>query len=212
MLALSITPREAAAAAGDPVPGADVSLEQIPGGIAFHPAVPECTVPNTVVEGGLIPACGPARTFNQLAGSPPNGWIFRAKTKVKLAMKPGKNKVVDPLNPLTDAADVSINLKMGGIEDSFGPVSSGPGTLFIVVRTSLDDRAGGSMTMVDFPFFFGFTVAGGKASLKTSLNVQLNLLGQPGLPGSFSMLLVDAQILDPNGNQFAAPGGGIAIP
>jgi hypothetical protein len=213
MLVLSVTSREAAAAAGDPIPGVDISLEQVPGGFTARVVpcgAPGGNVPNTTTQSGY-PACAPAETFHQQAGSPSGGWVHRADTSVKLKMKPGKNKTVDPLNPLTDVADVNVQLSMKGIEDAGGP-ATGPGNLALLVRPSIDDRVGGSMTLVDLPLSISFDVIAGKAKLKTSLNAALNHISQAGLPGSFSIEVIDASIEDPNGNQFVGPGVAIALP
>jgi hypothetical protein len=61
-------------------------------------------------------------------------------------------------------------------------------------------------TVVDFPAGFQITVVDGKSKLKTSANVLLNTIGQPGLPGCSSIELISVTVVDPNGNTFANLG------
>jgi hypothetical protein len=164
-----------------------------------------CTAPDTTTDGG-IPACSGIQTFNEQAGSPATGWLFTAQSKVQLKMKAGPNKVVDPLNP-PDSADLSLQLKMKGVNDVGGP-ALGTGTLALVLRISLVDRVGGPMTLVDQLFNVGIPVFQGKAKVKTSVNALLNSLGSKGLPTAFSAEIVSAQILDSNGNAIQSSENG----
>lgn len=65
---------------------------------------------------------------------------------------------------------------------------------------------GTPQTVVDFPAGFQVTVVDGQAKMKTSANVLLNTIGQPGLPGCSSIELISVTIVDPNGNTFANIG------
>jgi hypothetical protein len=102
---------------------------------------------------------------------------------------------------------------MRGVVDAAGP-ASGSGTLATVARATIRDRQGTpgttlddvTMTVVDFPAPFIFTLDDGSASLKTTANTFLNGIGQPGLPECSSVSLVDVAIIDENGNRFAEMG------
>ena len=191
--------------------------------------------PNTTTEGG-VPACQPPGTFHQQAGSPNGGWMWdEGKGSGSVQFKASKNKVENILNPVPNSADLAIQLSLAGVIDETGPAGPAFGTLATVARATLEDRSGpgecadgvnenasctvdsecpGSicedfgtpMTVVDFPAGFQITVVDGKSKLKTSANVLLNTIGQPGLPGCSSIELISVTIVDPNGNTFANLG------
>jgi hypothetical protein len=166
---------------------------------------PGGNTPNATTEGG-VPTCKPPETYHEQAGSPGGGWTWdELKGKGDVTFKASKNKVVNPNNPPADTADLAVQLKMSGILDDIGP-ANGPGTLATVARATLKDRVGGDMTVVDFPAGFAIQAVDGKISKKTSANVLLNGIGQPGLPGCSSIEVVSVNIVDPNGNAFANMG------
>ncbi len=166
---------------------------------------PGGNTPNTTTEAGIA-SCAPVETFNEDAGSPANGWVWGPPSFGSVKLKASKNKIVDPLNPPANSRDLIVSLNLEKIFDAHGVVANAPGTLAIVLRTTFDDRVGGEMTVIDYPFNFAFTVQGGQASLKTTVNALLNGMGKPGLPGCTSIEIVSAHVLDENGNPFATLG------
>jgi len=166
---------------------------------------PGGNVPNDTTQGG-VPSCSPPETFNEQAGSPPNGWLWNiGKGFGTVRLRPTNNKVISILNPPGDTKDIAIKMTLRGVVDAAGP-ASGPGTLATVARATFDDRANGDMTVIDFPAPFPFTLSNGSASLKTSANVLLNGIGQPGLPPCANIEVVSIGVFDENGNQFANLG------
>ena len=219
----------------------------------------------------------------QQAGSPGGGWTWdEKKGQGKVTFKAAKNKVVSPLNPVPNSADLSVQLSLSGVLDETGPAGPANGSLATVARATLEDRTGNGycekgtvcvgggndgavceedsecpggactsdsctaqgictggandlalcevdsecpggvctdqcpegdcidigtpMTVVDFPAGFPITVVDGKSKIKTSANVLLNGIGQPGLPGCSTIEVVSVTIVDPNGNTFANLG------
>lgn len=165
--------------------------------------------PNATTEGG-VPTCQPPETFNQKAGSPASGWLWdEAKGQGAVAIKSSPVPLVVPpnnvLNPPGDTTDLAVAVKLKGVLDAAGP-ASGTGALATVARATLDDRAGGSMTVIDFPAAFPLTLTAGAGKLKTSADALLNGIGQPGLPGCTSIETVSILVTDENGNTFANVG------
>ncbi len=161
--------------------------------------------PNTTTEGG-DQACAAPETFNDLDGSPSDGWHWGPGASGQLGAKPGTNKVVHPNNPPGDTADILLTMTLSGILDGTGGPASGPGAITALARTTFDDRDLGDLTLIDFPALFPFTLTAGKVKHKTSANAALNNLGQPGLPLCSSLEFLDLQIFDANSNAFAAAG------
>ncbi len=159
--------------------------------------------PNTSTEGG-VPACKPPETFNEaFGGFPPTGWTWdettgQGQVQFKSAV------AVPPITP-ADSMDLTVKLKVKGVLANVGP-ASGPGTLTAIARVTLDDRASGDMTIVDYPAQFPFTLTDGKVSTKTSVDAALNGIPQPGLPHCSSLELLFVAINDSNNNQFASTG------
>ncbi len=192
---------------------------------------PGGNTPNSTTEGG-VPTCAPPQTFHEQSGSPAGGWLWdEAKGQGKVQFKAAKNKVVSPLNPVPNTADLAVQASMSGVLDENGPAGPSSGTLATVARATLEDRGGvcaggpnagaacstnsqcpGSfcdgtpMTVVDFPAGFALPMSGGKAKIKTSANVLLNGIGQPGLPGCSTIEVVSVTVTDPNGDTFANIG------
>lgn len=165
--------------------------------------------PNTTTEGG-VPTCQPPETFNEQAGNPASGWRWDEGAGAGTVAFKASNKplVVPPnnvLNPPGDTTDLAVAVKLKGVLDAAGP-ASGTGALATVARATLDDRAGGSMTVIDFPANFTLPLAAGAAKVKTSADALLNGIGQPGLPPCTSIETVSVTVLDENGNTFANLG------
>jgi hypothetical protein len=180
--------------------------------------------PNTNTEGG-VPTCQPPETFNEQQGSPTNGWLWtETKSQGKVAFKakavctavstgttlPACNPA-SPLNTGPPAsADLEVKLDLKAVEDALsaplGDGANGPGSMSTVARATLNDRAGGDMTVIDFPADFPFALVDGKAKLKTSADSLLNAISQPGLPPCSSIEVVSIIIEDENGNGFASMG------
>jgi len=169
--------------------------------------------PNDTTEGG-VNSCSPPETYNQQDGTPPNGWQWdETKASATVVFQAAKNKIVSPLDPPDDTADLAVSLKMKGIVDAAGP-ASGPGTLSTLSRATFRDRQGTPnnhgddvpMTVIDFPAPFGFGLLNGSINMKTTANTLLNGIGQNGLPKCTSIELVDVAVVDENGNRFADIG------
>jgi hypothetical protein len=167
--------------------------------------------PNSTTEGG-VPSCKPPQTFNEQAGSPPNGWQWdetkgQGSVQLKASKKPlnGDSASGNPNNPAGDTTDVKVTLKLKGVIDALGPVNAN-GSLSTVTRATFDDRMNGDMTVVDFPASFAFTLTNGKGTLKTSADTVLNAIPQPGLPHCASLESIAIAVLDANTNTFATTG------
>ncbi len=126
-------------------------------------------------------------------------------SEASVSFKSAKNKLVGPLNPVPNTADVAVQVKGKGISDAAGLVD-GTGTLATLARTTLEDRASGDMTLIDFAVPFTLTVTGGKISVKTSANAVLNTTFGTSLPGCTAIEVISFKILDENGTIFASSG------
>jgi hypothetical protein len=163
-------------------------------------------VPNTTTEDGR-PACKPPETFNMLFGTPTSGWLWDELTgQGQVQLKSSRTFPPNPLNP-PDSADTSILLKLKGVVDGTGARIDGrSGFLYFIVRTTLNDRAGGNMTMIDIPLGVPFEMHEGHTTLKASIDGILNAGDQPGLPHCSSIEIIDVSVLDDNGARFADAG------
>ena len=163
--------------------------------------------PNTTTEGN-VPTCKPPETYNEQAGSPPTGWQWdEEKGQGQVQLKASKVPPVNILNPPGDTTDIAVKCKLKGVVYA-GNVPAGPATGFLatVARATFDDRAGGDMTVVDFPANFPLPISDGKVNVKTSADVLLNGISQPGLPHCSSIETVSVTVTDENGNTFANVG------
>jgi hypothetical protein len=191
--------------------------------------------PNTTTEGN-VPTCKPPETYNEQAGSPPTGWTWdEEKGQGQVQLKASKTPPVNILNPVGDTTDLAVKCKAKGIVYSGGsacdggandaavctdasecpggecaevniPAGPASGFLATVARATFDDRAGGDMTVVDFPANFPLPISDGKINVKTSADVLLNGISQPGLPHCSNIETVSVTITDENGNTFANVG------
>ena len=160
-------------------------------------------VPNSSTETGE-PGCQPAETYNEEAGNPPTGWLWGKRGRASMSLRSASNKISGPLNP-PNTADVAVHVSLRDIEDANG-YASGTGTLSILCRTTFEDRAGGDMTMIDFPVPFPLALVAGAAGITTSFNAILNTSFGSSLPGCTSLEIIDAMILDENGTPFGKAG------
>ncbi len=172
-----------------------------------RPVVP--LVPNAVNEDG-DPSCTPILAFNEQAGSPVSGWVLE-EGGAELELKPGGNKIVDPLNPVGTSGDVFVKLKMKGVVDGNGDPVTATGSISLWVRQQRRDRSNGDTVDRDRHYSIPLPVQSGKAKLTTSLNAILNANGDHGLP-VFAMEILSVDLLDSNGNSFGAQGYGIKEP
>ncbi len=165
---------------------------------------PGGNTPNTTTDGG-VPACSPVQTYNERAGSPQSGWLWReAGSKGDLTL----------YQRCKGAADVGIKLTMSGIVDGTGALVNGTGALVIGMRFTLHDPSNGDMMTGTIPVTAGFTVLGGTAKLLTSVNAFFAENELPPLPNGVSVefLGLDTsdnpllEVRDQNGNPFARPG------
>lgn len=161
--------------------------------------------PNTTTEGN-VPACSPP--FTQAEYDVDHSWRWNELVGLgRLDLKAASTFPSDPLNPPGNSADVTVLLKMKGIVDSTGfPVDGRSGNLFILARITMDDRAHGDMTTLDFPASTPFDVVQGKVKLKTSMDVMLNAVPHPGLPTCTSVEIVAVGVNDDTGALFASAG------
>jgi len=171
-------------------------------------------VSNSTTEGG-VPSCAPPETFNDKNGGHPTGWMWdETKGAANVSFKAAKNKIVSPLDPPGDTADVAVSLKLAGIVTDAGPANSN-GVLSTLSRATFRDRQNTPgdhtddkpMTVIDFAVPFSVTVVEGKGKVKTTANATLNgTFGQKGLPHCTSIEVLDISINDVNGNRFASLG------
>jgi hypothetical protein len=169
---------------------------------------PGGNTPNSTTEGG-VPTCKPPQTFHEKNGNQAGGWLWGPSSKGDVTFKAGKNKINPTNDPAVaaDSGDLYITLKMSGIVDNTTLPASGNGSLSTVARATLKDRANGDMTVVDFPAGFGITAVSGKINRKTSANdLLVNVIGQPALPSCSSIEVVDVNVIDENGDNFARMG------
>jgi cysteine-rich repeat protein len=162
---------------------------------------PDGNPSNATTETGTVPACFPAETYNEAAGSPSGGWHWGPYSKAKVLI----------FNRCKGAGDVAIKLSMNGITDGGGVLLSGDGTFALSTRLTLMDPVDGEMTAVDLPLSFGFTIVGGATKMVTSLNAMLAVGMLPPLPNGVIVELAPSphgllEIRDSNGNPFARPG------
>jgi len=170
--------------------------------------------PNTFNESGSVPTCAPPETFNQQANPPlglASGWRWDEVNSIGRvrfsALKFGPSNI---LNPPGDTVDLKVVVRLRGVIDN-GGFATGSGFLATLARATINDRKPDgpgttSMTVVDFPVNFPISLSGGKATLKTTADAQLNALGLSGLPPCTSIEIVDLLISDENGNVFANVG------
>ncbi len=163
--------------------------------------------PNTTTEGG-IPACTPPETFDQLSGNPAHGWRFdRSKGIGQVQLNASRAFPVSPLDPPDNSADVRVRLKLSGVLEPLGP-ASGTGRLLMIFRMTLDDRAVGDTTVVDFPIQSDVPLVAGNARVQTTLDAILNAppYNLPGLPKCSNLELLYVAVDDPNGDTLATAG------
>jgi hypothetical protein len=191
---------------------------------------PGGNIDNSMTEGG-IRSCAPPpspQTFNQKnpAGEP-SGWrwnqtpgVTSTRGLINIDPRPApacvQNDSVYPpacpgvppsLNPLGDTTDLRVRMRLHNVIATDSPTgATGPGTLHILARTTLDDRMAGDMTLTDFAADFPFSLTAGQTNLKTSFDALLNALPMPGLPHCTSTEVVTISVLDENGSVFAVPG------
>jgi hypothetical protein len=147
--------------------------------------------PNATTESG-IPSCFPAETFNEMAGSPANGWLWGPKSRADVSLK------------VTDG-DLAIGLRVNGVWNSNGPATA-TGHFSAVLRLTIADPVGG-MTVIDLPVGFPLPLTNGKGTLKTTLDSAIATL-VPGwhLPSCSQIEILTFLVSDPNGSWFATPG------
>lgn len=192
--------------------------------------------PNSTTEGGVPTCKPAATYNEQAGSPPTGWQWNERKAQGQVQFKASKRPPVNVLNPPGDTTDLAVKVKMKGIvydngsscdgganNDAFCTVASecpagtcvenpgipaGPTTGFLatVARATFDDRTGGDMTVVDFPANFPLLVADGKINVKTSADVLLNGISQPGLPHCSNVETVSIMVLDENGNTFANVG------
>jgi hypothetical protein len=170
------------------------------------PAPAVCHGANDWTDIGIA-SCKPPKTFNELAGSPPGGWMWGPNSSGSISFKPTKNKIVSPLNPPPNTADVEVRITLDDIRDVNGPIGLSTGVAIPERRTTYEDRSGGDMTVIDMPIpSFPVTVVNGRARVRTSANVILNSVPVKGVPGCTSLELVGFTLTDGNGHSFASLG------
>ena len=175
---------------------------------------PGGNIPNGYANGGsTIPVCVPAQTRNEQAGNgppAPGGWQWGPKGTGSLSFKAGKNKIIDPDDPLLNppgSVDLFISVKLSGVENDSGISHLEPGRVGTLSRATIIDRTSGQLeTVIDFPTGFGIVTNNGKVNKKTSATEILNGLGQSALPGCSNIELVDVRVKDPNSVVFAGIG------
>jgi hypothetical protein len=139
--------------------------------LAMVPAYEGCNepgggTPNTTSEGG-IPACAPPRTeYQHIGGNALNAWVWGPTTYAKVEVnastypKPPADPN-DPLNPVGDTSDIQVKLWVRDVMNDGAGFANSTGELCMVARMTIDDRANGDQTWVDFPACFSVTLMGG---------------------------------------------------
>jgi hypothetical protein len=166
--------------------------------------------PNSTINGGAVGSCQPPETYATQQGTDlTTGWHFDPlKGQGAVQFKAAKAGPTGGVNSdLTADADVVGKVKLKGIVSQGGiPVDAESGTLATVSRATLDDSAGGPMTVVDFPLQITFSMVGGKTSTKFSADAKLDAGGLSGLPHCTSIETIDTTLLDVDGTTFARVG------
>jgi hypothetical protein len=85
---------------------------------------------------------------------------------------------------------------------------SGNGNIQLILRATTEDYQFGDMTIIDFPFGFGFTLNGysGTVSVTKKVGDLLLSLSQPRSSDCTTLEVVSIAVRDPNGTLFAVPG------
>lgn len=163
-----------------------------------------CQPGNSATDIG-VRSCQPPQTYNELVGSPSNGWLWGPESSGTVSFKAATNRLVGGINP-PDTVDVAVRIDLRNIRNAGGLVD-GVGVLSPGRRTTFKDRAGGPMTVVDLEFpSFRVPVEQGRAHVRTSANVVLNEAAIAGPPGCTSLEMRQLQLLDENGVPFGVPG------
>ncbi len=166
--------------------------------------------------------CGSGITFpsSNTAGSsgtpgctPPTPYSsFLFSDKGKCSIK-SSAKLESPCGTGTpgDCSNLTLQAKCGGITNADGvtPISGSGWALNTLARTTLNDKANGDQTIIDFPAQFTFDPANkGKLKLKSDTHTLLLLLFGPGneLAACTSLETLSVKIVDPLGNIFATMG------
>jgi hypothetical protein len=159
---------------------------------------------------GIVPACSPPETLNVQAGSPVSGWRFSqvpGQSWGRLEMNRQSGVFVNP----SGIRDMRIRLTLKQIVQTNGttPVAAGtPGTIALLLRSTVSDPVNGDMTMIDFPVNipFAFTTAGIVNNATTILGNVMNSSFGFRFPDCASIEIVSVAVLDSNSNVFAVPG------
>jgi len=157
--------------------------------------------PNTATVAGT-PGCVPPTPYSD--------FLFDAKGKCSVK---SSAKLESPCSTGTpgDCSNVTLQAKCGGITnpDGITPIS-GPGwKLATISRASLNDKANGDMTVIDFPAKFDMGLAAkGKLKMKSDTHALLFSLFGPGNELSYCTNLetISVKINDPSGRNFASQG------
>ena len=170
---------------------------------AYAPCGSGITFPaaNTTSNVGT-PACTPPTSYST--------FLFSAKGKCSVKTKA---KLESPCSTPTpgDCSNLTVQGKCSGLTnpDTITGIS-GPGwALNTIARATFEDKAGGDMTVIDFPASFAMDLAAkGKVSVKSDTHALLFDLFGPGseLPGCTSLEVLSAKIVDPSGAVFANMG------
>jgi hypothetical protein len=97
-----------------------------------------------------------------------------------------------------------VQLKLAGVDDVLG-AASGTGTLVLVGRSTFSTSAESAATNVEVPIDFPFSMVGGQAHLRTSVNARL-IAQDTCLRTDHSVEWISVSIFDSTGNLFARPG------
>jgi hypothetical protein len=156
--------------------------------------------PNSQTGTG-VPACSPPYPYSIYGFDPHGSCTLKLDAKREEPCSTGFS---------SECTGLTFGVKCSGILDPGGAtLTNAPGfKLSMVVRTTIDDRDNGDMTVIDFPIWIAVPPAkNGKLSVSTRLSSPLLDLG-PGLPGCAELELVHATLRDPDDNPFATLGAG----
>ncbi len=158
--------------------------------------------PNTAGSSGT-PGCTPPTTYSDYQFGPKGKCSVQASNKIESPCKNGFPPVCSNPTFKSRCSDITT-------ADGVTAISGQGWALNTLHRVTLNDRATGDQTVVDFPNQFAFPPANrGNLKVKADINSFWNLLfgpPQPGFATCASIELISIKIVDPLGRPFATIG------
>lgn len=183
------------------------------------PGTPYPNLPNTQTS-GLVPACTPVLPIEFLGDISRYQYDEKGGCTVQ-----SKVRIEKDCSRLRDSDGVLLGLPMrachvtfvksackGILRDGITPIDATDNgwTLATLTRATLDDAAGGDMTVIDFPVSFQYsTPKNGSMDIDSNSAQEIAVLvgvEDAAMPACSSIEIVDVTIRDPSLRPFAAPG------